>query len=153
LAAGLAAGALGTLALNVTTYLDIAVRGRAPSSLPQLEAGKLAESVGLPLSSPGDEETAEHRKSGIGALLGYAVGLGSGAAYGLVGPRLVGRPLPVAALVAGGMAMAAGDVPSIVRGSTDPTTWGLSGWLSDIVPHGVYGLVTAAAFDWVWRHR
>jgi hypothetical protein len=34
LARGLLAGAAGTLALNVTTYLDMAVRGRPASQAP-----------------------------------------------------------------------------------------------------------------------
>ena len=38
---GTAAGAVGTVALNVTTYADMAIRGRPPSSVPAEVAGKL----------------------------------------------------------------------------------------------------------------
>jgi hypothetical protein len=43
--------------------------------------------------------------------------------------------------------MAASDVPIAATGASDPRTWGVSGWLSDLIPHLVYGLVTAATFD------
>jgi hypothetical protein len=152
-ASGVAAGALGTLALDMVTYLDVAVRGRGLSSVPADSVGRLAASLGVPLARAGDEDRAEHRRTGIGALGGYLVGLGVGAAYGLVGPALNRRPVPLAALCAGGMAMAAGDLPAVLSGSTDPRKWGVSGWLSDIVPHVAYGVATAAAFDWIWRHR
>ena len=31
--------------------------------------------------------------------------------------------------------------------TTDPTTWGVSGWLSDLVPHMAYGMVAAATLE------
>jgi hypothetical protein len=48
--------------------------------------------------------------------------------------------------VLGAAAMAGSDVPATFLGVTDPTTWSRTAWLSDIVPHLVYGAVTAAAF-------
>jgi len=30
---------------------------------------------------------------------------------------------------------------------SDPTTWGLSGWASDAIPHLIYGLVTASTYE------
>ena len=47
--AGLAAGAAGTLALNVAGYLDMLVSGRSASTLPGDVAGRLADEIGLPL--------------------------------------------------------------------------------------------------------
>ena len=38
--------------------------------------------------------------------------------------------------------MAGSDVPAVATGATDPKTWGTSGWLADIVPHAIYGLLT-----------
>ena len=32
-------------------------------------------------------------------------------------------------------------------GITDPRTWGTSDWVSDVVPHLVYGVVTAATAE------
>jgi hypothetical protein len=43
--------------------------------------------------------------------------------------------------------MAASDVPAVRLGVTNPKEWGLSGWVADIVPHVMYGLITAVAFD------
>jgi len=74
---GAAAGAAGTTALNAATYLDMAVRGRPPSTLPDEMAGRLADRLGLDL---GDGEAARHRRSALGALLGPAAGVGIGAA-------------------------------------------------------------------------
>ena len=43
--------------------------------------------------------------------------------------------------------MAASDVPATMLEVTNPAEWGTSGWLSDIVPHLAYGVVTAAVFE------
>jgi hypothetical protein len=32
-------------------------------------------------------------------------------------------------------------------GVSDPTTWSATDWISDVVPHLVYGLVTAAVIE------
>jgi hypothetical protein len=144
LVAGAAAGAVGTIALDVTTYLDMFVRGRPASSVPSDAAGKLAELAGLDLGD--DEDTAANRKSGLGALLGYATGVGVGVAYGALRAR-VRVPRPVAAVGLGVAAMAGGDVPLVALGLTDPREWGAAGWAADIVPHLVYGFLTALAYE------
>ena len=56
-------------------------------------------------------------------------------------------PLPLAALAAGGAAMALSDVPLVRSGVTDPATWGTAGWLGDAIPHALYGLAVALTFD------
>lgn len=150
--AGVTAGALGTLALNVSTYADMAIRGRQSSGVPAQVAGKLAEGAGLDLAAgSGNEDEAKQkaqaRKSGLGALMGYVVGLGIGAGYGLVRPRLDGLSAPLAAAVVGVAAMAASDVPAVSTGATDPRSWGVSGWLADLVPHLIYGAVTVVALE------
>lgn len=43
--------------------------------------------------------------------------------------------------------LAAGAIGTVAR------TWGAAGWLSDVVPHVVYGLVTALAFDAIASER
>jgi hypothetical protein len=135
--AGIAAGAVGTSALNVSTYLDMAVRGRPESELPAKAAESAASAVGVDLSAGAEdgraEDVARNRKGGIGALMGYATGLGFGALYGLVRPRVRG-PLPLVGVLLGLGVMAGSDVPSIASGMTDPREWGLAGWLSDVVP-------------------
>jgi hypothetical protein len=53
----------------------------------------------------------------------------------------------MAGAVAGGAAMVATNGPMVVEGLTDPRQWGVAGWVSDVVPHLVYGLATAAAYE------
>ena len=147
---GTAAGAIGTVALNVTTYTDMALRGRAASSVPSEAAGRLAEKVGIDLSAEGEEQdgpTAQNRKSGLGALQGYVVGLGLGAAYGLVRSRLGDVPVPLAGLGLALAAMAGSDAPTAALGVVDPTTWPASTWAMDLGFHLPYGLVTAVAYE------
>ena len=108
-------GCGGTTALDIVTYLDMTVRGRPASVLPAQAAGKLADRAGADL---GSGEVAESRREGVGALLGYAVGLGVGGLYGLLaGDRSV--PLPVAALGLSVAGMAAGDAPYTALRLTD----------------------------------
>ncbi len=149
-ARGLAAGAAGTVVLNVTTYLDVTLRGRPTSQVPAETAGRLADAAGVDL---GGDETAQNRRSGIGALFGYATGLGVGALYGLVRPRVPRLSLPVATIAVGGTAMAASDLTSPAMGASDPRTWGVQGWLADILPHLAYGGATVMAFEWLGSTR
>jgi xanthosine utilization system XapX-like protein len=145
---GIAAGATGTAALNVVTYLDMALRARPSSEVPAQVAQKMAEKGGIDLAKGIDPgEPVDNRKEAIGALLGYLTGLGVGGTYGLfrcAGPR---PPTLLAGIGLGMAAMAASDVPATALGLTDPSSWPASSWAGDIVPHLAYGLVTAAAFD------
>jgi hypothetical protein len=145
--AGLLAGAAGTTALNAVTYADMALRARPASGLPE----DLVDRLGLPL---GEEKKAANRREAVAALLGIAVGVGVGAAYGLTG----GPPRTPVGLAAGTLALAvaasaAGDGPPVALGLTDPRTWAATDWLSDVVPHLVYGAVTAVAYDRLTRKR
>jgi hypothetical protein len=143
IAAGLIAGAAGTTGLYVVTYLDQAVRGRPSSSMPQRTAAKLAETLGL---SFGEGGRAENREEAVGALLGITTGLGLGTAYGGLRVKARNMPLPAAGVGLGLVTLVVADTPMTVLGLTDPRTWGMAGWLSDLVPHVVYGLVTVYAF-------
>ena len=150
LVAGLAAGAAGTTALNLVTYLDMVVRARPASTTPETTVRRTEEMAGVELAPQGpDSDEASNRRSGLGALLGIAAGLGTGAAYGLVRRRLSGVPLPV--LGAGlGIAVNVGTTgPMAALGVTDPRNWSGSSWLSDLVPHLAYGLVTACVYDMI----
>ncbi|MBV8695333.1 MAG: hypothetical protein JO125_02415 [Chloroflexi bacterium] len=146
---GAAAGAIGTVALNVTTYGDMALRGRPTSTTPAKIAGILASKVGLPLSTQGvgsHDEVAQNRESGLGALLGYVNGLGVGMIFGLLQSR-DDMPGLGSAVGIGLAAMAASDVPTVVLGVSNPTKWGVSDWASDLIPHLIYGVVTVAAYN------
>ncbi len=157
IAAGLAAGACGSAALNMATYLDMLVRGRPASEVPRKVAASLTGRVATGVGShraAGDDDTRNNRLEGAGALLGYVNGLGMGLLYGVLEPRLRDVPRPVAASVVGVAAMAGSDLPSIALGATDPRTWGASGWVADIGPHLAYGIVAVGAYDLFLRaHR
>ncbi len=43
--------------------------------------------------------------------------------------------------------MAGSDDPAAALGVTDPTKWSAASWVSDVVGHLTYGLVTAAVYD------
>jgi xanthosine utilization system XapX-like protein len=145
---GTAAGAVGTLALDVASYADMALRGRAASDAPARVASALAGKVGIDLGGTGEtDERARNRRSAVGALMGYGTGLGVGAAYGLLRPRFGRLPRPVAGAAVGLAAMAASDVPMAALGVSDPRTWSRADWAADLVPHLAYGLATAAAHD------
>lgn len=139
---GAAAGAAGTTALNALTYLDMAVRGRPSSSTPQDTVQAGAHLVGMEVPGEGDEKQA--RLSGLGALLGISAGVGAGIALSALRSAGWRHGAVTGGLAAGAIAMAGGDGPMAALGVTDPRTWGAQGWLSDVVPHLGYGLVTAA---------
>lgn len=147
---GVAAGAVGTVALNIATYADMAIRGRPSSGAPSKMVSILADKAGLPLSSEGvgaNDKKAQHRESGIGALLGYVNGLSVGLAYGVLRSQMDDVSIPLAGVAVGLVAMAASDVPLVSLGVSNPKTWGVSGWAADVIPHLIYGLVTAATYE------
>ncbi len=67
----MAAGAAGTVALDIATYADMVIRGRPSSSVPSDLAGKLTNALHVDLEgeSAGQQgnQIAEHRRSGQGA--------------------------------------------------------------------------------------
>jgi hypothetical protein len=145
---GAAAGAAGSTALNAVTYLDMAARGRGSSSTPQQTVEELADKAHVTI--PGDEETRENRKQGLGPLIGLVAGVGVGVVGGLArasGYRSA-KPVGVALTTLGVMVAANG--PMTALGVTDPRTWSATDWIADLVPHLVYGVVvknTIDAFD------
>lgn len=138
---GALAGAAGTTALNAATYLDMSVRARPASELPQQAVDKLADQAGHPVPGAGEEK--DNRLSGLASLSGIATGVGLGAAVGLFGPVVRRLPLTLSSLLIGGGAMAATDTSMVRLGLTDPSSWSSADWLSDALPHLAYGLITA----------
>ncbi|MFF5175712.1 hypothetical protein ACFY3U_24220 [Micromonospora sp. NPDC000089] len=140
---GAIAGAVGSAALNVVSYLDMVVRARPASSTPEESARRLAGVAHVDL---GSEDRAANRRSGLGPLLGYGIGVGAGAAFGLLaGDRR--WPVPVAAVLLGGGVMATSDGSLTVLGVSDPRTWRRADWLADVVPHLAYGVAAAATWN------
>ena len=142
---GAAAGAAGTTALNAVSYLDMTVRGRASSSTPEQTVEKLAARAHV--SIPGDGQTRENRKQGLGPLVGLVAGVGVGVLAGLA--RASGyrssKPVGVALTTLGVLVVANG--PMTVLGVTDPRTWSATDWVSDVVPHLAYGAVVKTTMD------
>lgn len=143
--AGAAAGAAGTTALNAATYADMAWRGRATSDTPERTVDQLAEAAGT--SIPGEGDTRENRRSGLGALSGIVTGVMVGVGYGLLRATGARPPLVVGALLTGLGAMATSDGSMAALGVTDPREWKAPDWATDALPHLAYGLVTAATFE------
>lgn len=148
---GAVAGAAGTTALNAAAYLDMVVRGRPSSSTPERSVEAMAARVHARI--PGDEVHRQARLTGLGALNGIAVGAGVGVLAAGLGR--VGLPLPrwAGAVGVAAMAMAASDVPMAGLGVTDPRIWSVTDWLSDAVPHLVFGLVVHEAVSGDARRR
>jgi hypothetical protein len=145
---GAIAGAAGTIALDLTTYGDMLIRGRGASSVPAQVAGVLAEQVGIaPLATSSEGEKPDNRREAAGALLGYTTGVGIGVLYGVLRGQPHESASPLAGAAVGLSAMAASDLPIALTGVSDPATWSATDWLSDIIPHLVYGMVTVAVFD------
>lgn len=142
---GAAAGAAGTTALNAVTYLDMAWRARPASTTP---SDTVDEAVArTPVDVPGEGDDRDNRVSAVGALTGLATGVGVGVAYGLV--RAVGLRPPrlVGAVLASAAALVGSNGPMTALGVTDPRSWSGTDWVSDVVPHVAYGIVTAYAFS------
>ncbi|MGH7736347.1 MAG: hypothetical protein ACREMP_00510 [Candidatus Tyrphobacter sp.] len=142
---GLVAGAAGTAALDIVTYLDMAIRGRPPSEVPKKTVQRLAQSAGLHVLD-GDDGKVENRRTAAGAIAGYMDGLCAGAAYGAARSLL---PIPwyVGATALAGLTLLVGEGTAVRAGATDWRTWSAADWISDLVPRAVYGVVTARAYD------
>src|SRR3954470_7296841 len=151
---GMIAGATGAMALDITTYGDMLVRGRSASNVPATVAGHLAEALGITfLGSGATGQESDTRRSATGALLGYATGIGIGGAYGLLHGRRGRVPTPLAGTAVGILAMVASDLPIALTGASDPRTWTPVDWLSDLIPHLVYGLVTVRTYEFIATNK
>lgn len=140
LAYGIAAGAAGTAVLNATTYADMAIRARPASKVPRRVVKQVARWTGVRRLPP-------QRTQGLSMLLGYADGFGAGVLYGVMRPRMKNAPwyLMGAGLAAFTLLLSEGSATAM--GKTNPRTWGVSGWLTDLVPRLLYGCVTALVYD------
>lgn len=147
---GIIAGATGTVALDISTYMDMAIRGRSSSNAPSKMIDAVAQKIHPPLStqsSSSNNQSAQNRESGLGCLLGYGNGLGTRVIYGILRSQFEEVPAQLAAPLVGLTAMAASDVPLVALRVSNPKTWGISGWLTDTIPHLIYGIVTVATYE------
>jgi hypothetical protein len=153
---GAVAGAAGSAVLDVTTYADMAIRGRAPSELPQKMVKEIAQRAHVePFNKPDQQlsDTDKHRETAFGALMGYADGLGVGALYGAIRPamRNVSWFWAGVGLAAVTMLLSEGSATALKQ--TDPRKWGVSGWIADLTPRFLYGWVTALTFDGLTKEQ
>ena len=142
---GAAAGAAGTTALNAVTYLDMTVRGRGASSTPEDTVEKLAATAHVPI--PGEGETRENRKQGLGPLLGLVAGIGVGVLGGLARASGYRSATPVGITLTTLGVLVVANGPMTALGITDPRTWSATDWASDLAPHFAYGVVVKTTMD------
>lgn len=149
LAYGAAAGAAGVTALNAVTYIDMVMRGRPTSDTPEQTVERLSELTQVEI--PGEGETRDNRIAGLGPLTGIAAGVVPGVLIALA--RSAGwRPNPALEVgVATSLALLGSNGPMTALGVTDPRTWPLSSWLSDLIPHFAYGAATSAVLRGLTR--
>ena len=136
---GLAAGCVGLVALEMTSYLDQYLRARPPSQSPTKLGERLGDQLGLEL---GEGKPRRNRASALGPLAGYWDGLLLGVGWSILAPSHASALSGTAALTAG--AMVGSNGPLIALGITDPRSWSRDDWLTDLVPHLAYGLATTA---------
>ena len=149
---GLIAGAAGTIALDMTTYGDMLVRGRPASNVPATLAGKLADVAGIDmLGSRRTDQYAGSRREAAGSLMGYGTGLVIGGLYGLAQGDRAGTRNLLMGTVVGLLAMAASDLPIALTGVSNPREWSLVDWASDLVPHVIYGMVVVETYEAIGR--
>jgi len=143
-ACGAIAGAAGTTALNMATYLDMLARGRPPSSTPERTVDRLASLVGVEVR--GTESQRAARTCALGALMGAMAGVGAGVAAAAV--RGAVGPGPLRTLVGTfAVAMLVGNAPMTALGVTSPRTWSARDWAADVAPHAAYAVVATTAFQ------
>jgi hypothetical protein len=142
---GVAAGAVGTTLLNAATYADMVLRGRPSSDAPKRTVATLLDRAGQDV--PGSGDTRENRLEGLAGVSGIATGIGTGVVCSMLRPLLSRLGPGAGGVLAGAMAMAATDVSMARLGVSDPRTWSASYWLSDVVPHLVYGIATVWTLD------
>ncbi|MEV4760634.1 hypothetical protein AB0J86_36785 [Micromonospora sp. NPDC049559] len=149
LANALLAGVAATLARELVSSLDMAVRGRPYSDTHERMVRRIADGTHV---SVGTEKPARHRLTGLGFLLGFANGVLTVTAFAL----LTGRrrpPLPAAAALVGAGGMLVADAPMAALGVASPRRWGAQGWFEDGLPYVAYSLVAVTTLDRLERAR
>ena len=149
LLAGAVAGAAATAALDATTYLDMAVRGRPARTTPQQMVQRIT--AGLGVEVPGDPVTRHNRLAGLGGLSGIATGVFLGVLHGALDAVHVRPPAAVDVPLIAGATMLLTNGTMAAYGVTDPRTWSRADWMSDVVPHLVFGAVLYATYRAVTR--
>lgn len=140
---GAVAGAVGASALNVTTYLDMLIRGRPASEAPQRLVEQLALEVGVGIPVNPDERM--NRAQALGSLSGLLTGITVGMTVGALRQSGIRPPAWISVPVISLTAMTAADLPLAITKISDPTDWSTTDWLADLLPHLVFGSVVHVA--------
>ncbi|MGY1771171.1 hypothetical protein [Blastococcus sp. SYSU D00813] len=148
---GLAAGAVGTTALNAVSYLDMALRGRPASSDPERLVDAAADRAGVEV--PGRGAQRDSRRTALAQLAGIGNGLGVGVLASVARSAGLRFSAGAGAVLAGAASMAATDVPLAALGVSDPRRWGASGWGTDVASHLAYGAGVQAVLEAVPTRR
>jgi hypothetical protein len=74
-------------------------------------------------------------------------GFGTGVVSSLLWSQRDEGSLALAGTLVDLAAMAESDVPLVLLKASDPKTWGVSGWFSDLLPHLIYGFVMVATYE------
>ena len=143
ISAGLVAGSVGTLALDIASYLDMISSGRAASETPSNLVAAMAKSFGFD-SLTEDSDEAKNRRSALGAVLGYCNGLSFGVTHSMLHGIFRHVPWPIEGIILALASTAATDALYAKYEVSDPTTYSATVWAYDIGFHLVYGLATAA---------
>jgi hypothetical protein len=86
--------------------------------------------------------------------MGHATGLVGGMLFGLTRPYVPTLSTTLTGVAAGSAMMVATNTGNVVGGTVDPPqAWSLHDWMSDVVPHVVYGLVLVEVYERWTGHR
>lgn len=139
---GLLAGALGTVAMTVSSTAEMKLSGRGGSSTPEDAAGTV---LGV---SPTDQ-AGEQR---FGSLVHWGYGTAWGAVRGLLGAAGLRGPAAAAAHLAAVWGGEQVVLPATGAGSPTPR-YGAAATATDALHHAVYAIATSVTYEWLDRHR
>ncbi|MBW3595632.1 MAG: hypothetical protein KY391_08650 [Actinobacteria bacterium] len=135
---GLFAGALGTVAMTLSSTIEMKLRDREGSSAPAKAAGKVL----------GVEPTGADAKERFSNLVHFGYGTGWGAARGVIG--YAGLRGPIAAAAHLGVVWGTELVMLPALDVSPPVTeWGSKEVGIDWFHHAVYAAATSVAYEWL----
>lgn len=135
---GLAAGAVGTAAMTISSTIEAKLRRRGASDVPAQAAGKVLR------VEPSDEEGKERFSNAVH----WSYGIGWGSVRGLLDAAGVGGPRAAATHLGLVWGTAAVMLPGM--GLTPPVwKWGVKEVGIDLFHHGVYAAATDIAYEYL----
>lgn len=136
---GLVAGTAGTVAMTMSSMLEMKARGREQSTAPAQAAEKVL----------GVEPTGEREEQRLNMLVHMGYGTAWGIPRGLLGLGM-SAPLATAVHFLAVWGTALGMLPGLGV-APPPTQWGVKEVAIDAWHHAVYAVATGVAFEWLDR--